>query len=82
MARIDQPFYGIYRALVMDNFDPAGRGRVRVLVPEVDPEVQTGWAPVIGVEASPPTFDIGTEVVVAFDAGDARLPIVLGRFFG
>ena len=80
---------GVYPAIVTDNQDPEGLGRVRLRLPwAADPEseVYEAWARVA-------TFMAGAErgswfipepedeVLVAFEAGDARRPYVLGALW-
>lgn len=79
-------FYGKYRGLVVDNFDPENLGRVMALVPEVLGEVPSGWAspcaPYAGTQAGfyaiPP---IGAGVWVEFEAGDTSRPIWSGAWW-
>ncbi|MBI4304979.1 MAG: type IV secretion protein Rhs [Chloroflexi bacterium] len=79
---------GVYPAIVTDNQDPDGLGRVRLRLPwAADPgEGYETWARVA-------TFMTGArrgswfipepddEVLVAFEAGDARRPYVLGALW-
>jgi uncharacterized protein involved in type VI secretion and phage assembly len=88
MARsFDQPIdsgpaavTGIAAAIVVQNDDPEGLGRVRLLLPWLDADAQTGWAR-LAVPFGAPTVvpAIGDEVLVAFEQGDVRFPYVLGR---
>lgn len=41
-------YTGIYRAVVIDNADPLGKGRVKLMVPQVSGEAVTEWAWPIG----------------------------------
>jgi uncharacterized protein involved in type VI secretion and phage assembly len=76
----DERYFGVYQAIVADGVDPLGLGRVRVSVPIVDPN-DTLWAIVVvpstGQEAAVLPA-VGTDVVVAFEAGDRERPYVLG----
>lgn len=48
----DKRFYGIYRALVVDNNDPDGAGRLTLKVPQVLGDATTTWAwPITGIPA-------------------------------
>jgi uncharacterized protein involved in type VI secretion and phage assembly len=77
--------FGVYPALVTDLEDPAGLGRIRVTFPwlgAAGSSVAT-WATLVspyadanqGFEFVPAR---GTQVLVAFEAGDLRRPYVLG----
>ncbi len=39
-----QRYYGKYRGFVVDNQDPEKRGRLKLTIPSVLGESQTGWA--------------------------------------
>ncbi|MEP7366664.1 MAG: phage baseplate assembly protein V [Acidobacteriota bacterium] len=69
--------YGVYRGVVSGSSDPAGGGRVLVSVPMAG--VSGTWAPVCGGGSGVGTFGVGSQVVVAFEAGDISHPIVLGK---
>jgi hypothetical protein len=77
-------FSGKYLATVVDNEDPKGLARIRVVVPEVFDTETTGWcvpcSPYsgagVGLAAVPP---VGSVVFVEWTAGDtARVPIWSG----
>src|SRR5688572_20064836 len=75
--------FGKYRGTVSDNNDPRHQGRVRVKVPEVLEDVESGWAlpcaPYAGSKAGHylvPPVDAG--VWVEFEAGDVSRPIWSG----
>jgi uncharacterized protein involved in type VI secretion and phage assembly len=83
------PWPGVYVALVTDNQDPDRRGRVRVKLPWSPDAGGAGfeaWARVATLMAG---ADRGTwfvpdpddEVVVAFDGGDERFPVVIGSLW-
>jgi phage baseplate assembly protein V len=74
----------IYRGHVSDNDDPQQLGRVLVAVPKVVKGEQ--WAPVATLAAGPNRGTwfvpaVGDEVIVAFEAGDPRRPVVLGSLW-
>lgn len=70
-------------AIVTNNKDPDGRGRVKVKYPWLDEEVESGWARFVapaggeerGVYWLP---EVNDEVLVAFEQGDMGRPYVLG----
>src|SRR4051794_39758938 len=75
--------YGKYRGTVSDNQDPRRQGRIKVRVPEILGDVDSGWAlpcaphagEHIGVYTVPP---VGAGVWVEFEAGDVSRPIWVG----
>ena len=79
--------FGLARALAVDVHDPQAAGRIRIKVkfPWLPREVET-WARVslplggnrTGLWALP---EVGDEVLVGFENGDARTPIVLGSLW-
>lgn len=78
--------FGVYPAIVTDLVDPSSLGRVQVRFPwlgsEGDADVRA-WATLVspyadddqGFEVLP---EVGTQVVVAFEAGDLRRPYIIG----
>jgi hypothetical protein len=85
-GRLDR-FYGKYRGQVSDVDDPLKSGRIKVTVPEVLADVETGWAlPCVpyagqrsGLYTIPP---VGSAVWVEFEAGDPSRPIWSGCWWG
>lgn len=71
---------GVYRGVVTDVVDPEDRRRVMVNVPVVMGDAAI-WAPVLGHGSRVFVPDPGDEVVVAFEAGDAAMPIVIGTLW-
>ncbi len=79
--------YGKYRGTVSDNQDPRKQGRLKVRVPEILGEVDSGWAlpctpyagEKTGVYTVPP---VGAGVWVEFEAGDVSRPIWVGCWWG
>ena len=75
-------FFGVVRAVVVDVQDPDAAGRIKVRFPSL-PNNFEAWARVslplggnqTGLWALP---EVGDEVIVAFEQGDPRNPIVLG----
>ena len=76
--------FGVYPAIVIDTNDPEGQGRVKITLPwAADTQV---WARVSTLMAgnNRGTWfipDLGTEVLVAFEAGDATRPHVIGSLW-
>ena len=76
-------YLGRYRGEVLDVEDPKSIGRVKVKVPEVLGDVDSGWAlPAFaasgdgsGIYAVPP---VGAGVWVEFEAGDLGRPVWVG----
>jgi uncharacterized protein involved in type VI secretion and phage assembly len=79
-------WYGVFPALVLDNQDPDGQGRVKVWLPWSPDtagaryEAWARMATLMGGNNRGSWFipDTGDEVLVAFEAGDPRRPYVLG----
>src|SRR3546814_2577531 len=82
-----QPFAdnGLILCTVIDSDDPEGLGNVRVQYPDFADQPST-WAPVSTMMAS---GDAGTwfrpkpgdQVLVAFERGDPRFPVVIGSLW-
>ncbi len=80
-------FYGKYRGTVTDNLDPLMQGRIRVKVPSVFGDQETGWAlpssPYagngVGFFFIPPN---GSNIWVEFEEGNPDYPIWAGCFWG
>jgi uncharacterized protein involved in type VI secretion and phage assembly len=80
-------FYGKYRGMVVDNNDPQQKGRLKVHVPEVLGDVDSGWAlpcaPYAGDGSGQycvPEPSAG--VWIEFEAGDPSRPIWSGCWWG
>lgn len=86
---IDSHYYGVYPALVTDNQDPDGQGRVKVKLPwspDAGGGVYEAWARLATLMAGAGrgTWFIpenGDEVLVSFQGGDPRWPFVLGALW-
>ena len=80
------PELGVASALVVENRDPSGTGRVAVRYPWHDRPQDTHWARVAtpmagrgrGIYFLP---ELGDEVLVAFERGDVRFPCVVGALW-
>lgn len=83
--RTGAPYFGKFRATVVDNIDPMQLGRVKVTVPDV-PGATAPWAtPCVpfagtnaGILALPP---VGAGVWVEFERGDPAYPIWVGGYW-
>lgn len=78
-SRAHGPMIGI----VTNNKDPDNMGRVRVKLPELTDDVETDWARVVSAGAGANrgfqiTPAVNDEVLVVFEHGDIRRPVVLG----
>lgn len=96
VERFAKRYYGIYPANVIDNKDPQGRGRVRLIIPAIgavaeDDVGADSWADacMTGLGTDPDTKqmtgqfhppDIGMNVWVQFQFGDPRFPVYVGGF--
>ncbi len=78
---------GVHLAIVVAVDDPQSLGRVQVKLPAIDPD---GDAPIWARVAVPFAGDnygaflipdVGTEVLVAFTAGDTGAPVVIGNLW-
>lgn len=78
-------WFGVYPAIVVDLVDPDARGRIKVKFPSFGSagDSVTAWATLLtpyaddghGLEILP---EVGTQVVVAFEAGDPARPYIVG----
>ena len=79
--------YGKYRGFVVDNADPEKRGRLRLRVPSVLAEAETGWAlPCLpfGGLADQGLFlvpEVDAQVWVEFEEGNISHPLWTGTFW-
>ncbi|HKA38094.1 MAG TPA: phage baseplate assembly protein V [Thermoanaerobaculia bacterium] len=77
------PAFSLARAVVVDIRDPQSSGRIKIRYPWL-PEEAPVWArfslPPGGIHRPAALWfpEVGDEVVIGFDQGDLRLPIVLG----
>lgn len=74
---------GVVCGIVSNNLDPLGKSRVKVILPWLSPDYETGWASVVQAgagERGGAMFlpETGDEVMVGFEFGDLQRPYVLG----
>lgn len=77
---------GVYIGIVTDNKDPENLGRVRVKIPVLDNQNAMNWARVATLMAGKQRGslflpEVGDEVLIAFQMGDLREPIVIGSMW-
>ena len=76
--------YGKYRATVVDNVDPLGRGRIRVSIPSLPGPSTFAWAdPVLPVASGASKAIVpapGQSVLVEFLEGNMEAPLWTGVF--
>jgi phage protein D len=77
---------GLVVGIVTNNNDPEQRGRVRVKYPSLSDSEESAWAPVATMSSGNQRGtlmlpQVDEEVVIGFEHGDARRPIVLGSTF-
>lgn len=75
--------HGLVCAVVTNVDDPDKKGHVKVALPWLAPDYESDWARVVTLASGPRTGalflpEVGDEVLVGFEFGDARRPYVLG----
>lgn len=78
---------GVGIAIVTQNKDPDGYGRVKLRFTWLDEQRESVWArlalPMAGDDRGFAMIpEVGDEVAVCFERGDLRFPIVIGALFG
>lgn len=78
---------GLRVGIVTSNNDPNNTGRVKVLYPGVGQQYSSGWARVLAVGGGANRGnvfvpEVNDEVLVGFEGGDLRQPVVLGGLYG
>ena len=87
VRRLQRQYYGKYRGFVVDNRDPEKRGRLKLKVPTVLGDQDTGWAlPCLpfGGLANQGLFmipEVDAQVWVEFEEGNLDHPIWVGVFW-
>ncbi len=82
-GRSQDRWFGIYTALVTNNNDPQGMGRVKVRYPWLDEDGESDWVRVATMGASADSGfmlmpSVGDQVLIAFEQGDFARPILTG----
>jgi type VI secretion system secreted protein VgrG len=81
------PFCETQIAKVMDNYDPEGLGRIRVqFIWQADENTQSPWIRIVSPHTGKEKGfyfipEIGEEVMVAFEGGNAEKPYVIGSMY-
>lgn len=78
-----QPIWGVVVALVTNNDDPEKLGRVKLKFPWLSDNYESEWARMVQLGAGPESGcvflpEVNDEVLVAFEFGDVRRPVVVG----
>lgn len=79
--------HGLYVAEVTSIQDPENRGRVKIRYPGVASSEESGWARLVAVGGGTDRGnvfvpEVQDEVLVAFEGGDPRQPVVIGGLHG
>jgi len=82
----EQIMHGVYCGVVTDNKDPSNLGRLKVKIPIIDDEMEFDWARMatpMGGASRGALFipEVGDEVLIAFELGDIRSPIIIGSLW-
>jgi phage protein D len=77
------PIHGVVVAVVTNNDDPQQLGRVRLKFPWLSDSYESDWARMLQAGAGPDSGasflpEVNDEVLVAFEFGDVRRPVVIG----
>lgn len=77
---------GLVIGKVTNNTDPDKHGRVKVKLIALDGDIESTWARVVAVGAGAQRGfviqpEVGDEVLVGFEYGDSRRPVVIGGLF-
>jgi hypothetical protein len=82
---MNEKYFGKYRGIVIDNYDPERCGRLKVLVPDLLGNVAVWAMPCVGYAAPDKGMvfipENGANAWVEFQEGDINLPICSGYFW-
>lgn len=78
---------GLSVGKVTNSNDPDNSGRVKVTYPGLSSQDETGWARLVAIGGGSDRGavfipEVGDEVLVAFEGGDPRQPVVIGGLYG
>jgi phage baseplate assembly protein gpV len=79
--------FGLQIATVTNVNDPNKTGRIKVKYPSAPEDVESTWARLVSAGAGKDRGfvflpEVGDEVLVGFEGGDTRQPVVLGGLYG
>jgi uncharacterized protein involved in type VI secretion and phage assembly len=79
--------YGVTAGIVTNIKDPTSLGRVKVQFPGLSASQESAWARVVamgggGTHGNVFLPEVNDEVLVAFEDGDTRTPVVIGGLYG
>jgi uncharacterized protein involved in type VI secretion and phage assembly len=85
-SEAESRFYGVAFAVVTNNKDPDGLGRVKVKLPWMDEQAESDWARLVSPMAGAGRGfyflpEVDDEVLVAFEHGSPEHPYVLGALW-
>ncbi len=88
LEKVENRYFGKYRAFVVDNADPEGRARLKLSIPSVlGNDVVSGWAmpcaPYGGMAGQGALFipEVEAGVWAEFEAGNIEYPLWVGAFW-
>jgi uncharacterized protein involved in type VI secretion and phage assembly len=78
---------GLIVGVVTNINDPSNQGRVKVRFPGLAASEESAWARILGIGGGHERGfvfvpEVNDEVLVAFEGGDTRLPVVIGGLYG
>jgi uncharacterized protein involved in type VI secretion and phage assembly len=85
-ANVQKQINGLVVAIVTNNKDPEGTGRIKIVYPWNKEEGESYWARIMSFMAGNDKGglflpEVGEEVLVAFEQGDMESPIILGALW-
>jgi len=85
-ANVQKQINGLVVAIVTNNKDPEGTGRIKIVYPWNKDEGESYWARIMSFMAGDDKGglflpEVGEEVLVAFEQGDMESPIIIGALW-